>query len=70
MALCRLTDKHNDNKPVYINPLEVVAVQDIGGDTWVVTTAINANGSSRIAYVAESVEDTVRALDGAMPRYT
>jgi hypothetical protein len=64
MALCKLTDKHNDNKPIYINPLEeVVAVQEIGEDTWIITTALNANGSSKIAYVTESAEEAVRLLD-------
>lgn len=68
MALCKLTDLHNNNKPIYINPLEVIAVQDVGGHTWVVTTGRMANGASRHAVVAQSVEDTVRLLDEMMPR--
>lgn len=68
MALCKLTDLHNNNKPIYINPLEVIAVQDVGGQTWVVTTGHMPNGASRHAVVAQSVEDTVKLLDGMLPR--
>lgn len=68
MALCKLTDLHNGNKPIYINPLEVIAVQDVNGQTWVITTGNLANGASRHAVVAQSVEDTVKLLDGLMPR--
>lgn len=68
MALCRLTDLHNNNKPIYINPLEVIAVQDVNGQTWVITTGHLANGASRHAVVAQSVEDAVRLLDGMLPR--
>ncbi len=68
MALCKFTDLHNNNKPIYINPLEVIAVQDVNGQTWVVTTGHLANGASRHAVVAQSVDDTVKLLDGMMPR--
>jgi hypothetical protein len=68
MALCRLTDLHNNNKPIYINPLEVIAVQDVGGQTWVITTGNLANGASRHVVVAQSVEDTVKLLDGMTAR--
>lgn len=69
MALCRLTDKHNDNRPIYLNPMEVIGVQQVGEDTFVITTAINANGSSRIAVVKESVEAAVQMLDMHLPRF-
>jgi hypothetical protein len=69
MALCRLTDRNNGGKPVFVNPLHVVAVQPMGDYTWVWTQAITANGSSLVLTVDESPEEATRLLDGAMPRY-
>ena len=68
MSLCRLTDKHNDEKPVFINPAEVIVVQQIGDDTWVMTKGLNAHGSSHVVVVTESVEETVLRLDNAAQR--
>jgi hypothetical protein len=68
MALCRLTDKHNDEKPVFINPAEVILVQEIGDETWVMTSGTNGHGTSHIVVVAESVEETVLRLDNAALR--
>lgn len=69
MALCRLTDSKNSDAPVYINPLEVVAVQVRGQYTWVWTKAIRQDGSSVVFSVEEPLEDAVRLLDASMPRF-
>lgn len=68
MGLCRLTDKHNDERPVFINPQEVIVVQAIGDETWVMTTGTNANGGSHIVVVTESPEEVVLRLDSASQR--
>lgn len=68
MGLCRLNDKHNEGKAVFINPAEVILVQEIGEDTWVLTTGMNSNGSSHIVVVTESVEEVVLRLDNARSR--
>lgn len=69
MALCQLTDTHNNNQPVYINPLHVVAVQRIGESTWVWTNATKDTGKSVVFVVAEAADVATNMLDRSMPRY-
>ena len=68
MGLCRLTDKLNEGKPVFVNPREVIVVQQIGDETWFMTTGMNANGTSYAVVVTESLEEAVLRLDNAAQR--
>jgi hypothetical protein len=68
MGLCRLTDKLNEGKPVFVNPREVIVVQQIGDETWIMTTGMNANGTSYAVVVTESLEEAVLRLDNAAQR--
>ena len=70
MPLVKLTDLHNSNKPIYINPNEVISVQDVGGQTWVTTTATGPNGASRHTVVGQTAEEVARLLDASMSRAT
>ena len=68
MGLCRLTDRHNDEQPVFINPREVILVQAIGEETWIMTTGFTSNGLSHIVVVTESAEEAVLRLEAALQR--
>ena len=65
MALCRLTDKHNGDGAVFINPSAALAVYELGGDTWVVTSAMAGNGASRTFLVEESAATVADLLNRA-----
>lgn len=65
MRFAELHSAHNDNRVVWVNPMNVVSVTKIGDSTVVATNAPSQNGHFTI-YVSEDVDEAAGMLMSAL----